>query len=112
MDVDKYQCCGSMDPQTVRQAFNRLLPTWQSTDLAESNRLEDARVNLGPCGSAPPYIHRLRSAWPVVKAIAQPSLILPADSQLKDLAPFAENVTPILQMKPISTELRLCKKTR
>lgn len=80
---DKYQCSGSMDPQIVRQAFNRLLPMWQFIDFEESNRLEDARVNLGPCGSAPPYVHRIRSAWPVVKAPIQQTLILqPADVSL------------------------------
>lgn len=73
----KYQCSGSMDPQIVRQAFNRLLPNWQHVDLDDSNRLEDARVNLGPCGSAPPYVQKIRAAWPVVKApIQQQTLLL------------------------------------
>lgn len=80
-DADKFQCSGSMDPQIVRQAFNRLLPFWQSVDLAESNRLEDARVNLGPCGSASPYVQKIRSAWPVIKAPIQQNLILqPAEA--------------------------------
>lgn len=79
-DPDRYQCSGSMDPQIVRQAFNRLLPIWQFVDLSESNRLEDARVNLGPCGSAPPLVQRVRNAWPVVKSPIQQNLILkPAD---------------------------------
>src|ERR1700743_1656179 len=28
-EADKFQCAGSMDPQIVRQAFNRILPIWQ-----------------------------------------------------------------------------------
>ncbi len=72
----KYQCTGSMDPRVVSQAFNTLLPVWQGIDMTESNRLEDARVNLGPCGSAPPYVKRMKAAWPVVKAPIQQSLLL------------------------------------
>ncbi len=75
-DADKFQCSGSMDPQLVRQVFNRLLPIWQGVDLAESNRLEDARVNLGPCGSSTPYLQKVRAAWPVIKAPIQQNLIL------------------------------------
>jgi len=77
-DTEKYQCTGSLDPQIVRQSFNRLLPTWQFVDLTESNRLEDARVNVGYCDSAPTLVvQRLRSQWPVVKSPIQQSLILP-----------------------------------
>lgn len=79
-DSEKYQCSGSLDPQVVRQAFNRLLPTWQFIDLTESNRLEDARVNIGYCGSAPPLAQRLRAQWPVIKSPIQQSLILPVGS--------------------------------
>lgn len=75
-NTQKYQCSGSMDPQIVRQAFNLLLPDWQNVDLGESNRLEDARVNLGPCGSAPMFIKKIKEKWPVVKAPIQQSLIL------------------------------------
>lgn len=83
-DADKFQCSGSMDPQIVRQAFNRLLPVWQSIDPSESNRLEDARVNLGPCASAAPYLQKVRSAWPVIKAPIQQSLILQPSELGKD----------------------------
>jgi diguanylate cyclase (GGDEF)-like protein len=77
-DPDKFQCSGSMDPRIVSRAFNYLLPVWQVVDLAEANLLEDARTNLGPAGSAAPYVQRIRSAWPVIKApIAQNSVILP-----------------------------------
>ncbi len=48
-----------MNAQIVRQAFNRLLPAWQSVELGESNRLEDARVNLGPCGSANHFVDKI-----------------------------------------------------
>jgi diguanylate cyclase (GGDEF)-like protein len=75
-DGEKYQCTGSMEPALVKQAFDRLLPKWQQLDLSESNRLEDARANLGPSGSAPPYMQRMRSAWPIVKAPIQQGLIL------------------------------------
>jgi diguanylate cyclase (GGDEF)-like protein len=77
MESEKYQCTGSLDPQIVRQSFNRLLPTWQFIDLTESNRLEDARVNVGYCDSAATLVQRLRSQWPVVKSPIQQSLILP-----------------------------------
>jgi len=73
---EKYQCSGSMNPQVVRQAFNRLLPAWQSVELGESNRLEDARVNLGPCGTAPNIVEDIRRLWPVVKSPIQQNLIL------------------------------------
>lgn len=75
-DGEKYQCTGSMEPALVKQAFDRLLPKWQQLDLSESNRLEDARANLGPSGSAPPYMQRMRGAWPIVKAPIQQGLIL------------------------------------
>lgn len=73
---EKYQCSGSMNPQVVRQAFNRLLPAWQTIELGESNRLEDARVNLGPCGTAPNIVEEIRRLWPVVKSPIQQNLIL------------------------------------
>lgn len=73
---EKYQCSGSMNAQIVRQAFNRLLPAWQSVELGESNRLEDARVNLGPCGSANHFVDKIRNLWPVVKSPIQQNLIL------------------------------------
>lgn len=76
-ETEKYQCTGSLDPQIVRQSFNRLLPTWQFIDLTESNRLEDARVNVGYCNSVPALVQQLRSQWPVVKSPIQQSLILP-----------------------------------
>ena len=75
-DGDKYQCTGSMDPQIVKQAFDRLLPRWERLDKAESERLVDARQKLGPTGSAPPYVQRIRSAWPIVKAPIAQGLIL------------------------------------
>jgi len=73
---EKYQCSGSMNAQIVRQAFNRLLPAWQAIELGESNRLEDARVNLGPCGSANHFVDKIRNLWPVVKSPIQQNLIL------------------------------------
>ena len=75
-DGEKYQCVGSMDPTLVKQAFDRLIPIWQQLDLAESHRLEDKRAALGPTGSAPPYLNRMKSAWPIVKAPIQTSVIL------------------------------------
>jgi diguanylate cyclase (GGDEF)-like protein len=77
-DSDKYKCSGSMDPQVVRMAFSRLLPSWQTIDLKESLRLEDAIERLGVPSMKLPIIHRLKAAWPVVKPPMQQSLILPA----------------------------------
>lgn len=73
---EKYQCSGSMNPQVVRQAFNLLLPAWQTIELGESNRLEDARINLGPCGTANDFVDKIRNLWPVVKSPIQQNLIL------------------------------------
>lgn len=96
---EKYQCSGSMNPLIVRNAFNLLLPAWQAVELGESNRLEDARVNLGPCGSAPAYVDRIRNLWPVVKSPIQQNLILqPTDfSQQKQppIIPDHGKVQPI-----------------
>lgn len=75
-DGDKYQCTGSMDPAIVKQAFDRLLPRWERLEKAESERLVDARQKLGPTGSAPAYVERVRSAWPIVKAPIAQGLIL------------------------------------
>jgi diguanylate cyclase (GGDEF)-like protein len=75
---DKYQCSGSMDPQIVRLAFSRLLPSWQSINQQESLRLEDAIERLGMPSIKLPLVHRLKAAWPVVKPPMQQSLILPA----------------------------------
>ncbi len=79
-NAEKYQCTGSMEPAIVREAFNRLLPIWQSLNLAESNRLEDCRVSLGPGGSAQLSVQRMKAAWPVVKAPIQQGLILQGDT--------------------------------
>jgi diguanylate cyclase (GGDEF)-like protein len=83
VESEKFQCSGSMDPQIVRQAFNRLLPIWQFIDLTESNRLEDARANIGYSNSSPPLVQKLRQAWPVVKSPIQPNLILPGGGMLE-----------------------------
>ncbi|HEY9679202.1 MAG TPA: diguanylate cyclase [Drouetiella sp.] len=107
---NKYQCAGSMDPQIVRQAFNSLLPTWQQVNLAESNRLEDARVNLGPCGSAPPYVQRIRSAWPIIKAapIASNMILQPTDLNLSKDETFQQNISNLFsesgKIQPIALD--------
>jgi diguanylate cyclase (GGDEF)-like protein len=62
-----FQCVGSVDPQMVRKAFQTMLPVWQFIDLAETNRLEDARNNVGTPTSAPNFVQICRSEWPVVK---------------------------------------------
>lgn len=108
--ADKFQCSGSMDPQIVRQAFNWLLPTWQRVDLGESNRLEDARVNLGPCGSAPPYVQRIRSAWPIVKAspIQQNLILQPTDLNASKDEAFQSAISTLFsesgKIQPIAIE--------
>lgn len=72
----KYQCAGSMEPNIVRESFNRLLPVWQSLALADSNRIEDARVSLGPGGSDPRYVQQLKGLWPILKGPIQQNLII------------------------------------
>lgn len=107
---DKFQCSGSMDPQIVRQAFNWLLPTWQRVDLGESNRLEDARVNLGPCGSAPPYVQRIRTAWPIIKAppIQQNLILQPTDLNASKDEAFQSAISTLFsesgKVQPIAIE--------
>jgi len=93
IDSEKYQCSGSMDPQIVRQAFNRLLPIWQFIDLTEANRVEDARVNIGYSNSAPNLVQQLKAAWPVVKSPIGPNIILPGDAGL--LQPEQGKINPI-----------------
>lgn len=63
-----FQCAGSVDPLVVKQAFSKLLPIWQFTDLPESNRLEDARKNLGDTSTGLDVAQQCRSQWPIVKA--------------------------------------------
>ena len=82
--ADKFQCSGSMNPQVVRQAVNSLLSDWQSINPAEANALEDARFDMGPTDSAAPYMQRIRTAWPVIKAPIQQSLILRPSGQTRD----------------------------
>jgi diguanylate cyclase (GGDEF)-like protein len=93
VESEKYQCSGSMDPQIVRQAFNRLLPIWQFIDLTEANRVEDARVNIGYSNSAPNLVQQLKAAWPVVKSPIGPNLILPGEAGL--ILPEQGKITPI-----------------
>jgi diguanylate cyclase (GGDEF)-like protein len=93
IESEKYQCSGSMDPQIVRQAFNRLLPIWQFIDLTEANRVEDARVNIGYSNSAPNLVQQLKAAWPVVKSPIGPNLILPSEGGI--LLPEQGKISPI-----------------
>ncbi|MBP7863366.1 diguanylate cyclase [bacterium] len=86
---ERYQCTGSCDPAIVNDAIVRLLPKWQRLDMNESNRLEEMRMELGLKGSAPPYMERVRQAWPIVKAPLQQGIIL---DPLQSLAlPEADN---------------------
>ncbi|MBY0358178.1 MAG: diguanylate cyclase [Candidatus Obscuribacterales bacterium] len=62
-----YQCVGSIDPHTVRRAFQHMLPVWQFIDLPEANRLDDIRNNMGNPVTAPHFVAGLRHDWPVVK---------------------------------------------
>jgi diguanylate cyclase (GGDEF)-like protein len=109
-EADKFQCSGSMDPQIVRQAFNWLLPTWQRAELSESNRLEDARVNLGPCGSAPPYVQRIRNAWPIIKMspIQQNLILQPTDLNASKDEAFQRDISTLFsesgKIQPIAME--------
>jgi diguanylate cyclase (GGDEF)-like protein len=98
-NAEKYQCAGSMDPAIVREAFNRLLPVWQSLNLTESNRLEDCRVSLGPGGSLPQYVQKVRALWPVVKSPIQQSGdgAAPASSAYYDMNVSGEQPSPASQ---------------
>ncbi len=62
-----FQCAASLSPDLVRQAFGKMLPVWQFIDLAEANRLEDARKNMPPAGTSNLMARRCRELWPVVK---------------------------------------------
>jgi diguanylate cyclase (GGDEF)-like protein len=101
LDSKKYQCSGSMDPQIVRQAFNRLLPIWQFFEPAEANRVEDARVNIGYSISAPQLVQQLKAAWPVVKSPIGQSLIIPV---APTLMPDQGKVQPIDLMSQSITD--------
>ncbi len=106
---ERYQCTGSCDPAIVNDAIVRLLPKWQRLDMNESNRLEEMRMELGLKGSAPPYMERVRQAWPIVKAPTQQGIIL---DPLQSLAlPEADNysqpapntaVSPVQSIAPPS----------
>jgi diguanylate cyclase (GGDEF)-like protein len=62
----RFQCVGSLDPHVVRQSFVKMLPMWQSINFAESNRLEDARNNLGQCSSSTELVELCRESWPLI----------------------------------------------
>lgn len=106
---ESYQCTGSCDPSIVGDAIQRLLPKWQRLDMNESNRLEEMRMELGLKGSAPPYMERVRQAWPIVKAplqqgiIVDPlqSLALPEQDNYGSGAP-STNISPVQSMTPPS----------
>jgi diguanylate cyclase (GGDEF)-like protein len=99
-----YQCAGSLDPQVVRQAFGKLLPIWQSIDVSESNRLEDACRNIGQPATNPLLSQPLRTQWPVVKTpsiemplLVPPQMVAAGSAQLVSpvsLAPLAQPLTP------------------
>ncbi|MCW5821531.1 MAG: diguanylate cyclase [Cyanobacteria bacterium TGS_CYA1] len=101
---ERYQCTGSCDPAIVNDAIVRLLPKWQRLDMNESNRLEEMRMELGLKGSAPPYMERVRQAWPIVKAPTQQGIIL---DPLQSLAlPEADNYnqpSPTTGVSPVQS---------
>lgn len=66
-DGKSFQCVGTVDPYLTKRAFNEMLLVWQFIDLSESNRLEDARLNVGNPGSLPTLVKYCRDEWPVVK---------------------------------------------
>ncbi|MBX9877722.1 MAG: diguanylate cyclase [Candidatus Obscuribacterales bacterium] len=63
----RFQCVGTVDPDLVRQAFDRMLPIWQQKDFAESNAVQDALTNLGTCTTTPDNAQICRNEWPVIK---------------------------------------------
>jgi len=90
----KYQCAGSIDPGIVREAFNRLLPVWQSLALADSNRIEDARISLGPGGCDPRFVQQVKGLWPVLKGPIQQSLIIDGTGNQEDSGETVFQLTP------------------
>lgn len=75
-DAQRFQCVGTVDPDLVRQAFDRMLPIWQHKDFAESNAVQDALTNLGTCTTTPDNAQYCRNEWPVVKVPAGDGQIL------------------------------------
>lgn len=62
-----FQCVGSIDPHIVKRAFGFMLPVWQFVDLAESNRLDDARSQVGNPVTAPHFVAGIRNDWTAIK---------------------------------------------
>ncbi len=77
IDGHQYQCAGSMDTELVKQSFAQLLPKFQLIDLAESNKLEDARAGLTYGNSSVALTQKLKSKWPIIKGPTMPGFVIP-----------------------------------
>ena len=60
-----YLCWGSMDPFVVRRAFQYFFPLWQKIDQVESDRIQDARVNVGYSSTNDVMARKVQLGWPV-----------------------------------------------
>lgn len=65
---DVFQCVGSIDPELVRRSFQMMLPMWQFLDLGETNRVEDARSNVGPPTTSAKLAQDVRAMWSINKS--------------------------------------------
>lgn len=101
-----FQCNGSLDPAVVRQAFNKMLPIWQFIDLSESNRLEDARSNVGQTGSTPQLMQWARGEWDVFRPVTSemPAPTLPPPSPPEE--PVSSEPAFFASSAPVAAELQ------
>ena len=88
-----YQCVGSIDPHIVKRAFGFMLPVWQFIDLAESNRLDDARSHVGNPVTAPHFVSGIRNDWAAIKQRLSPGMDDGASQVVRpgDLSAFPGN---------------------
>lgn len=62
-----YKCLGSIDPHIVERAYKNMIQLWQSVDLSQAVRLDDARNQVGNAVTAPHFVSGIRHDWPVIK---------------------------------------------
>jgi len=62
-DYEHYNCSGSLEPEDVQYAYERLFPIWKFIDLTEAQRVDQARSKLRRRNSKLELVDQLRSAW-------------------------------------------------
>ncbi|CAM6006253.1 unnamed protein product [Sphagnum balticum] len=65
IESESYLCWGSMDPLVVRRAFQYFFPLWQKVDQEESDRLQEARENVGCSFTSDALARKIQFGWPV-----------------------------------------------